>query len=79
MGTRTIDTTSQGYQNRLQQLREIKTFYGPVLAEYAELPGPLDAEGGEAQAWRQADPILREFIDVWRKLVDRDKASMEGW
>ena len=66
MPTTSVDTTSAGYQTRLTQIQEIKSFYGPIIAEYLRLN---DAD--QQTAWRQADPILRELLDIHRKIEDR--------
>ena len=61
-----INTQSAGYQARLQQIRDIKSFYGPRIAEYLK-------ESPERQKiWRQKDPILWELMDLHRKIEDRE-------
>jgi hypothetical protein len=66
MANISIDTTSAGYQNRLADIRAIKTFYGPRIAEYLK-------EGPERQQlWRQHDPIMWELMDLHRKIEDRE-------
>jgi hypothetical protein len=62
MANNTVDTTGGGYQLRLTQIREIKTFYGPMIKEYlAESPD-------RQKAWRQNDPILWELLDIWHRI-----------
>jgi hypothetical protein len=54
-----IDTQSAGYQTRLVQLREIMTFYKPLLKKYLSLRNP------EAQAaWRERDPMLNIILTI---------------
>ena len=66
MANISIDTQSAGYQTRLQQIRDIKTFYGPRIVEYLK-------ESPERQKiWRQKDPILWELMDLHRKIEDRE-------
>ena len=61
-----IDTQAAGYQTRLTQLQDIKSFYGPRLAEY------LKESEERQQIWRQNDPILWEILDLIRKFNDND-------
>jgi hypothetical protein len=57
-----IDTTSAQYQDRLADIQAIKTFYGPRIRRYFTL------DDAAQQAWRQADPILRELLDLARRI-----------
>jgi len=63
MANQTINTQSAGYQQRLQELREIKAFYGPKLRAYLDL-----RDQDMKRVWRQADPILRELLDLARRV-----------
>ena len=62
MANITIDTTTAGYQLRLNQIREIKTFYGPRIVEY------LKEDPERQKIWRQSDPILWELLDIWHRI-----------
>lgn len=68
MATTNIDTTAPIYQTRLGQLQQIKSFYGPIIVEYIKVH-VKDPEG--AKAWRQADPLLRELLDIYRQIERR--------
>lgn len=68
MATTNIDTTSNGYQTRLTQLQDIKSFYGPIIVKYLEVHQKDEAA---AKAWRQADPILRELLEIWLQISKR--------
>ncbi len=59
-----INTQAAGYQTRLTQLREIKTYYAPQLAQY--LKEPIERQA----IWRQNDPILWELLDLIQKFND---------
>lgn len=72
MATRSVDTTSQAYNRRLTDIQDILTFYGPILGDYLALKDP-DAQ----QAWRQRDPILRELLDIHRKIEAREGGGFE--
>lgn len=63
MATTQINTESTQYQTRLTQLQEIKAFYGPIIVKYLGLRDPE-----RQKAWRQRDPILRELLDIHRKI-----------
>ena len=72
MATRSVDTTSQAYNRRLTDIQDIKTFYGPILGDYLRL-----SSEAEKQAWRQRDPILRELLDIHRKIEAREEGGFE--
>lgn len=61
MATQNIDTTLTIYQERLGQLQQIKTFYGPLVAEF--LQEPLERQN----KWAANDPLLWEILDLVRK------------
>lgn len=63
MADQTINTQSAGYQQHLQNLLDIKEFYGPKLRAYLEIRNPATRK-----AWRQADPILKELLDIARRI-----------
>lgn len=65
MATINIDTTSSEYQTRLIQLQQIKSFYGPRIAQY------LKASPERQAAWRANDPILDEMLDIKDKIDER--------
>ena len=65
MANISINTQSAGYQTRLTQLQDIKSFYGPRIIEY--LKEPADRQ----KIWRQNDPILWEMLDIWYKIDQR--------
>ena len=68
MANISINTQSAGYQTRLTQLQEIKTFYGPRIVEYLK-------EDPERQAiWRSRDPILDELLDIADRIERRTQA-----
>ena len=71
MANITIDTAAPGYQQRLTQLREIKSFYGPRIVQYLEAPRERQ------QAWRSRDPILWEMLDIWHKIDQRTDDSID--
>jgi hypothetical protein len=68
MATTNIDTTAPGYTTRLGQLQDIVAFYGPIIAEYLKvhIKDPVGAK-----AWRQADPMLRELLNIHRQIESR--------
>jgi len=57
-----VDTTSAGYQQRLQQFRDIRGYYAPKIRKYMRLSGT------QKKAWRQRDPLLRDLLDFARKV-----------
>lgn len=63
-----IDTTSAQYQNRLTQLQQIKSFYAPVVVEYLKVHVK---DPDAARVWRQADPILRELLQIAQQISKR--------
>ena len=68
MANISINTQSAGYQLRLTQIQEIKTFYGPRIVEYL-------GESPERQAiWRSRDPILDELLDIADRIERRTEA-----
>ena len=68
MANITIDTQSTGYQTRLTQLQDIKTFYGPRIVEYLKAPPERQV------IWRSKDPILDELIDIYERIDGRVNA-----
>ena len=68
MANTTINTQSANYQTRLTQLQEIKAGYGPTVAQYLKVH-VKDPEA--ARAWRQADPLLRELLQVAQRISKR--------
>jgi hypothetical protein len=58
-----IDTTAAGYQNRLADIQAIKTFYGPRIRRYFTVQ-----DEDQQSEWRQRDPILRELLDLARRI-----------
>lgn len=63
MSSQTIDTTSPQYQARLQQIKDIKAFYGSRIRTYLDL-----RDKDMKKVWRQSDPILRELLDLARRI-----------
>lgn len=68
MPDQTINTQSAGYQQHLQNLRDIVSFYSPKLRCYFQMTE------AQQQAWRQRDPILRELLDFARKTNEHDES-----
>ena len=71
MANISIDTTTAGYQNRLTQLQDIKTFYGPRIVEYLAQPPERQ------KIWRNKDPILWELLDIWRRIEAREESDLD--
>lgn len=69
MATQNIDTTLQIYQDRLGQLQQIKSYYGPLVAEF--LAEPIERQ----KLWAANDPLLWEILDLVRKA---NKFDTEG-
>ena len=70
MANITIDTQSAGYQTRLTQIQEIKTFYGPRIVEYLRQPEDRQA------IWRAKDPILDEMLDIYERIERREEMGL---
>ena len=68
MANITINTQAAGYQTRLTQLQDIKSFYGPRIVEYLKAPPERQA------IWRTKDPILDELLDIADRIERRTES-----
>ena len=69
MANITINTQSQQYQNTLTRFRELKTWIAPKIRLYFTL------DEAKQKQWRQRDPLLREVLDLSRK-VSNEKQDL---
>lgn len=64
-----IDTQSQRYRRILAGFRELKAGLAPEMRLYFAL------DEDQQEQWRKRDPLLREVLDLARK-VERGKSDL---